>query len=331
MKFLKQGNAFNALRLLKKANLTLVAYPDLHNLLTITLNNLGCYYKSVKKPKLALKHFEDSICLQQETCKEPVGLAGTYLNISALHSDLGNHQLAANYTADAIEILAKSGIVTEKALITLAMAYNSSGVEQQFLKNQNEAVKYFEMALSTAKQVKTAGKLIQFMKNSLETAEKKAKFRENEGKSTNLSRRPQRNTVKSTHIPIDLQKLPQVARANAIRHKSTPSPTFIQKTSLRFLTGDRLTPMFSRTPMMHNNENKDINKTLENISEKINFLQTKLEKFHQNVEPLREIADKNDTFEQFSPKSLHFFAEHRRRIKAVKKIQKFFREYSKKL
>jgi hypothetical protein len=51
MKFLKIGNLATAQKMLQNASKALTSHPSLSNLHTITLNNLGCYYKSVKKAK----------------------------------------------------------------------------------------------------------------------------------------------------------------------------------------------------------------------------------------------------------------------------------------
>ena len=45
MKYLKIGNPFSAQKLLEQATKALSSCPSLYNLQTITLNNLGCYYK----------------------------------------------------------------------------------------------------------------------------------------------------------------------------------------------------------------------------------------------------------------------------------------------
>ena len=327
MKSLRQGNAFNAHRLLKQASKVLVSHPSLHNLLTITLNNYGCYYKLVKKPRLALKHLEQSISVQKSGCNEAVGLAGTYLNISALHSDMGNHHLALKFTTDAIALIKQNEIDTEKSVITLAMAYNSTGVEYQMLNINDLALENFRLALITAKKIPTAVKLIGFMENSYLEAEKRVNSGNNPIRSTKVRTHSQKSNGKVYQEAAECKKLPQVTRGQKSRNKSTPSPPIIFKQKFRFLTGDRLTPMYPRTPMTVPDENININKTLEQIQRKIDFLQTKLENFHVCAMPLKELDNQHELTETFSQKSLDNFAEYNRRVVAAKKIQQKFRAY----
>ena len=190
------------------------------------------------------------------------------------------------------------------------MAYNSSGVEYQFLKNYNTALEFFKLAVQTAQKIPSAGKLIEFMENSYREAEKKLKSKD-----------------KIEGSQYEYKNLPSVTRGNAFRNKSTPPPPLLYKSKLRFLTGDRLTPMYTRKHMNETKENIKISKTLENIQNKIGFLQTKLENFHKCVAPLKDIKDNDELNESFSMASIENFTIFNKRNAAAKKIQKFFRKY----
>ena len=79
--------------------------------------------------------------------------------------------------------------------------------------------------------------------------------------------------------------------------------------------------------MNETKENIKISKTLENIQNKIGFLQTKLENFHKCVAPLKDIKDNDELNESFSMASIENFTIFNKRNAAAKKIQKFFRKY----
>lgn len=55
-----------------------------------TFNNLGCYYRKVKKLPTALFYLKKSLELQQKI-SNPINLPDTYINICAVLSSLGEH------------------------------------------------------------------------------------------------------------------------------------------------------------------------------------------------------------------------------------------------
>jgi tetratricopeptide (TPR) repeat protein len=313
MKCLKIGNTFKAQKLLNKATKALSNFPLLKNLHTVTLNNLGCYYKWIKKPKIALKCLEQSIALQKNGSLETITLAGTYVNTAALHSDIGNHNLALNYIQDAVNLLKDSKDQSEKSITTLTMGYHSMALENLYLKNYKEAIEYFEIAKITSKKLPDHNKIIEFIEKSYKEAEKKIKLKD-----------------KNEFCLSDYKKLPKV-NGNGHRTLSTPSACLPSKKKIRFLTGDRLKPMFPQNfGFADYDENKHISKTLENIQQKIDFLQTKLENFHKCVEPLKKIHENKDLSDTFSMQSIENLELFKLRNISARKIQKFFRKYLKK-
>jgi phosphoribosyl-dephospho-CoA transferase len=61
MKFLQDENLAACLKLLKKAEAVVLAQRQIEpsyndRLLSLTLNNFGCFYKKTKKPRVALKY-----------------------------------------------------------------------------------------------------------------------------------------------------------------------------------------------------------------------------------------------------------------------------------
>lgn len=309
MKYLKLGNPFSAFNLLQKASRLLSSHKSLVELHMVTLNNLGCYYKWIKKPKEALKQFENSAYLRKLHLIDPISLAGTYLNISTLHSDLGSHNLALKFSQDAIGVLKTGDQSSGKLKITLSMAYHSLANEYYNLKNYQESLANFEKALNLAQQSPNTEKLVEFIKNSLKKLEKKLKNDE----------KPDNTEVKT---------LPNIRKIIKSREKpNVKNLNEVAKPRYRFLTGDRLKPMYpqSVSPIV---EKSNINQTLENIQKKIDFLQIRLEGFHRDTKPLIE-AESEDLSETFSPRMIEGFKIFNEQNKAAKVIQKNFRLFRK--
>lgn len=52
----------------------------------ITFNNLACYYKKTKKPKVALKYLKKALEIEVFRVSNWTSIAGTHLNICAIYS-----------------------------------------------------------------------------------------------------------------------------------------------------------------------------------------------------------------------------------------------------
>lgn len=378
MKFLKLGNPFSAFNLLQKASKLLSSHKSFIDLHMVTLNNLGCYYKWVKKPKEALKQFENSAYLRKNYSVEPIGLAGTFLNISSLHSDMGNHNLALKYAQDAVNLLKSAQQNSVKLRITLAMAYHSLANEQSNLKNFQEAFENFEKSLNLALETPGSGKLADFVKSSMRNAEKKAGFGKEEksydieilkdkiknknrkSKEIKLYRKKDKNEevldIEERDQSNESKKLPGIYK-NHDKDRFTPPLPSASNTRQRFITGDRLKPMFpqSVSPIGERVHSKDrsftyeksvnieknemeeinyhieksqINETLETIQNKISLLESRLESFNRNIEPLKELENFNYD-ETFSPRTLDCFRQIKERNEAAKIIQNHYRKFIK--
>ena len=103
---LSQGIDDKCLQLLKKTQVILRQWASIEldspfnqiKVQTLTLNNLGCYYKKVNKPYAALKHLNNALELEKfnfsefpqtdalETEKSLSEHASTFLNICAICS-----------------------------------------------------------------------------------------------------------------------------------------------------------------------------------------------------------------------------------------------------
>lgn len=80
--------------------------PRLDQLFALTLNNFGCYYKKVRKPRVALNYMSMALKIEQNNRKTTKGeLASTYLNLCAIHSELKQHSEAIAKAAKAIMLI----------------------------------------------------------------------------------------------------------------------------------------------------------------------------------------------------------------------------------
>lgn len=163
MNYLKFGNLKDSLVLLRKAEEILnmgegVVIPNRLKLMSITLNNLGCYYKKRKQPKVALNYLEHALDIESQTEDDGLNIASSHLNICAVYSNLNNHKQALAHAKQAIGLLESSfhseDYIYEKTITlatSLVISYYNLAVELEFLNNFVEANKYFEKALEFSK------------------------------------------------------------------------------------------------------------------------------------------------------------------------------------
>ena len=62
--------------------------------LGLTLNNLGCFYQQTKKPNVALHCLLDVLECEKKMKDNSLSLSSTNLNICAIYSNLGKHEIA---------------------------------------------------------------------------------------------------------------------------------------------------------------------------------------------------------------------------------------------
>ena len=92
MEHLRKENLGTAFNLLKKAKDLLSEFGITDSpLQSITLNNLGCYYKSVGKISLSLTYFIKASEIKLTRPKDTCNIAGTHLNICAIKSQMMKH------------------------------------------------------------------------------------------------------------------------------------------------------------------------------------------------------------------------------------------------
>jgi len=125
---------------------------------TTTFNNLACLYRRIGKPKGALNYLRTALTLLNKKNLLHHS-ATTYLNLSAVHSQLGDHHQALTNAKNALLyaqeelLLYKDDIDTnqekyKEKVIMLSIAYHNIGSEEEHLKNFNNSLNWYQKAYS---------------------------------------------------------------------------------------------------------------------------------------------------------------------------------------
>jgi hypothetical protein len=139
---LRAENYQGALSLLTRAADLLSTADVPVRLQAITFNNLGCFYKRTGRLSLALQYLQKALVLEATSASDRTNLAGTHLNVCAIQSTLGCHDVAITHAYAALELL-KNAEETANAAETLAIAYHNAGVEEEHLKNYEKAAEMY--------------------------------------------------------------------------------------------------------------------------------------------------------------------------------------------
>jgi tetratricopeptide (TPR) repeat protein len=114
------NNFSECLSLLKNGEKILISEDQViptakrNKLLSLTLNNLGCYYKKMEKPNVALQYLKHSLDIEVSLAeRDSLNLAGTYLNLCSIYSKLSKHADAVMNAQLAIDLL--EAIIKEEA------------------------------------------------------------------------------------------------------------------------------------------------------------------------------------------------------------------------
>lgn len=143
----------------------------------LTLNNLGCCYRELGKPRAALRYLQEAARIggaigdtaskaSKEATTVVVNLSVTHLNLCAIQSQLGRHELALEHAQAAI-FHAQDELVRleegdggrgrklgdrerEEKLVSLAVAYHNLAVELEFNGRGDASLQWFRKALELA-------------------------------------------------------------------------------------------------------------------------------------------------------------------------------------
>lgn len=142
-----------ALELLRKAE-TLTEEGDRYR--AVTYNNFACIFRRTKKLRSALSYLEKALEIEYnylhfseftvDDCLQISNPCDIHLNICAILSQMGKHELALQHAMKALiliqdELISKMTPVDDETqrkpedrLIVLCIAYHNIAVEQEFLK-----------------------------------------------------------------------------------------------------------------------------------------------------------------------------------------------------
>lgn len=120
MQYLAQAQFDQCLAMLRKAEAITAPgnFRKCQSLQILTFNNIGCCYRKLGKLKSALKYLKEAAQVGS-TCAHVKNLSITHLNLCAIQSQLGRHDLALEHAQAAI-------FHTQEELVGLEAAVNSS-------------------------------------------------------------------------------------------------------------------------------------------------------------------------------------------------------------
>jgi tetratricopeptide (TPR) repeat protein len=226
MEYLKIENFKDSLALLKKAEDILGSdendvIPTRLKLMGITLNNLGCYYKKHRQPKVALSYLEKALDVEMQIESDNLNLAGSHLNICAVFSSLSRHKEALEHAKEALTLLEsiqQEDYSTEKNITlatSLVICYYNVGVEFEYMNKYTDALGYYQIGFDLSrKELGPKHPLTVNLNNTVKKVNLKAKAGERISRSNvRDSRTPLRTVLTGQN-----NRLPSVSR---VRTKET--------------------------------------------------------------------------------------------------------------
>ena len=228
MDYLKLENYKDSLSLLKKAEEILNSdendiIPNRLKLMGITLNNLGCYYKKRRQPKVALNFLEKALEVELQIESDNINLAGSHLNICAVYSCLSKHKEGLQHARQALSLLETlrgednySAEKTVTLITSLVITYYNAGVELEHMSRYSEALSYYQMGLDISK--KELGHKHPLTINIGDTIKKV-------GTKVKAGERISKSNIRDSRVPVKnflsgyTNRLPSVARS---RQKEAP-------------------------------------------------------------------------------------------------------------
>ena len=157
--YMEQGENVRVFELLRKAE-ALTKRDDRGRV--TTYNNLGCFYRREGKLHAALEYLNKAAALDESLGAKQKHPADTYLNLSAVYSELGRHGEALHKARIAVEMLneelfslrSTAGELKDKTarIAIYAVAWYNIGAEQEFLQKHVLSVESYRKGLQVAKR-----------------------------------------------------------------------------------------------------------------------------------------------------------------------------------
>ena len=191
MRYLADSRFDKCLTLLRKAEelTTVSAYRYSESLRILTFNNLGCCYRRLGKLKVALKYLKSAADAGHCSCRVS-NLSLTHLNICAIQSELGRHDIALEHAQSAVfhcqEELVSAEMeedqdledvlepkTKQEKMVTMAIAYHNLAVEMEFTGKGDmslqvrKMVKHGDTVSGTRKRCRSLPSSVRTMKDSI--------------------------------------------------------------------------------------------------------------------------------------------------------------------
>lgn len=207
MNFLRKGQYKQAFEQLKYAEAMVEGkqgQDEPTNLMSVTYNNLGCYYKKVGKLHAALSYLRKALKIEVSLQTDDVTVAGTHLNVCAILSKLDKHDKALQHALCALELISNrvnnsDNSATQDEHSVLAIAYHNVAVEYDYSHQYDEAADAYQQGYDVARKcLGDQHPLTQTLGKNAESALQKSR----------------RNNAKDRHIPsLPAQTVARVAVA----------------------------------------------------------------------------------------------------------------------
>ena len=240
MDFLRNEDYKSALTYLTKAEelLNTGSVSNLHKLYGITLNNFGCFYKRTGNPSLSLNFLRKALEIETRPPVDINNLAGTHLNICAIYSQIEDHHKALSHALKALGLLKPRYSEDPAVLTTLLVAHHNAGVEYEFLQQVSEAYKIYKKGWDIANtSLGESHALTTSLKNSVKNTS-------HARKKTSIS--PRRHSPNTPGIR-SRGSVPRSYRGSKKGSTKRIENALEEKEeSVRFVTGERLQPMFKK-------------------------------------------------------------------------------------
>lgn len=144
-------NSFNtALSLLHQAIYILKSKKQteaIAQLKVTTLNNLGCVYKQLEKPKKALYYLNEALSLSSRYASS-IDTSSVHLNISSIKSAQSAHEEALFHAMTSLKLCTLT--YSDSEILPLLSSYYQTGSEYSYLHQVKEAKKYFKQGFELA-------------------------------------------------------------------------------------------------------------------------------------------------------------------------------------
>ena len=152
---LNRGEYLTSLEYLNKAKSKMrgSSLTNCSKLMGITLNNLGCYYKSLNEPEKALAYLGQALEVNKVNISDLNNLAATHLNLAVTESQLGNHLSALDNCLKVVHMLRSVYSSNPTLAQTFISAHFNASVEYSSLGRLEESRAILELGSKYSKEL----------------------------------------------------------------------------------------------------------------------------------------------------------------------------------